>query len=118
MSDKAWDKINPLDKELRGAFKHGMFDGTRCVIWMISGFELFNTRPYHNYENWAQGYCATDGRVFARAEDLDDCIAQFIAAAALTDEELAAKPWVRATEQMREKFGPFVGVQNQIAAAK
>lgn len=26
------------------------------VIEFISGFEYFNTRPYHNYETWGQGF--------------------------------------------------------------
>jgi hypothetical protein len=43
-------------------------------IEKICGFELFNTRPYHNYENWSDGYRITSGNIVAEAEDLDDAI--------------------------------------------
>jgi hypothetical protein len=29
------------------------------VIERVSGFELFNTEPYHNYENWGSGWRIT-----------------------------------------------------------
>lgn len=85
MSNKGWDKINPLDRDLRKAFGAGMFTGVKVRIEMVNGFELFNTRPYHNYETWSDGYQVTvysrdtddPGKplVFAVAEDLDDAIA-------------------------------------------
>ena len=93
MSDKDFKKLNPLDQMLRSVYTSGMIDGTRLVIRMVTGFEIFNTRPYHNYETWGTGYEATDGRVYARAEDLDDCIRLLCEAAVLPDDQL--KPWQR-----------------------
>lgn len=34
----------------------GMEDGVKQVILRHCGFELYNTRPYHNYETWSDGY--------------------------------------------------------------
>lgn len=50
-------------------------------ITLIRGFELFNTRPYHNYETWSDGYEVEafddDENIIAQtlAEDLDDALA-------------------------------------------
>lgn len=74
MSDKAFADLNELDQLLRRAYPTGMRDGVDVTITKVTGFELFNTRPYHNYETWSDGYRATDGTVSASAEDLDDCI--------------------------------------------
>ena len=53
----------------------GMFDGTVLTIEFIRGFELFNTRPYHNYENWSDGYrIKTHNGIVVQAEDLDDAL--------------------------------------------
>jgi hypothetical protein len=83
MSDKPWGKLNELDKALRRAFPVGMSkdqQGARCRIEMISGFELFNTRPYHNYETFSSGYRVSlpDGSFTASKEDLDDAIQALI----------------------------------------
>jgi hypothetical protein len=72
MSDKK--VIDPLDKLIRRTARCGMTDGTVMRIEFVSGFELFNTRPYHNYETWSQGYHVSGLGVFAKAEDLDDAI--------------------------------------------
>jgi len=83
MPDKSWDKINELDRLLRRTFPVGMDDnqqGVRCKIEMISGFELFNTRPYHNYETFSSGYRVSnpDESIVVYKEDLDDAIKEFI----------------------------------------
>ncbi len=60
----------------------GMTNSTnkQIRITLIRGFELFNTRPYHNYETWSDGYEAEAfdgvGNVIAQvsAEDLDDVL--------------------------------------------
>ena len=62
MSNKAWDKINPLDKLIRQTLRLGMDHGTFLKIEFIYGFEMFNTRPYHNYETWSGGYRVEDER--------------------------------------------------------
>lgn len=76
MSNKAWDKINPLDQLIRRTLNLGMSDGTFLTIDFIWGFEKFNTRPYHNYETWSGGYRVTDPKMDKsfQAEDLDDAL--------------------------------------------
>lgn len=80
MSEKGWHKLNELDQMLRRAKPSGMFDGVKVTIEMINGFELFNTRPYHNYETWSDGYRISDGRIRVQREDLDDAIKAFVSA--------------------------------------
>ncbi len=46
-----------------------------ATIEVIGGFELFNTRPYHNYETWGQGYRITAQGITVESEYLDDAIA-------------------------------------------
>jgi len=46
-----------------------------ATIEVIGGFEAFNTRPYHNYEDWGQGYRITSQGITVKAEDLDDALA-------------------------------------------
>jgi hypothetical protein len=74
MSNKKWDQVNPLDKLIRQTSKCGMTEGTVVTVEFISGFELFNTRPYHNYETWSQGYRVKGLGVDVEREDLDDAI--------------------------------------------
>ena len=78
MSDKAFDKLNPLDQLIRRNLSPGPArSGVLLTITFVSGFELFNTRPYHNYETFSDGYHVTDGTKTVRAEDLDDALAKF-----------------------------------------
>lgn len=76
MSNKAWSKINELDKLIRQTLKLGMDSGTFLKIEYVYGFEKFSTRPYHNYETWAGGYRVTDPRhdLVIEEEDLDDAL--------------------------------------------
>jgi len=78
MSDKDWKKLNPLDVLIRRTARCGMEDATVLTIEFISGFELFNTRPYHNYETWGQGYRVRGRGVVAQREDLDDAINEWV----------------------------------------
>jgi hypothetical protein len=80
MSNKGIGSLNSIDRDLRRAYPVGMRDGVDCVIRKITGFEKFNTRPYHNYETWSDGYEACDGVVFASGEDLDECVAALLEA--------------------------------------
>jgi hypothetical protein len=77
MSDKDWTKLNPLDVLIRRTARCGMEDGIVLTIEFLSGFELFNTRPYHNYETWGQGYRVTGRGVVVQREDLDDAITEW-----------------------------------------
>jgi hypothetical protein len=74
MPDKAWKKLNEIDVMLRKAYPTGMREGLDITIEKRTGFELFNTRPYHNYETWSDGYWAYDDKFQVKSEDLDDCI--------------------------------------------
>lgn len=82
MSDKGWKNLTKTDQRIRKMSPNrGMTDRTepQIRITLIRGFELFNTRPYHNYENWSDGYTAEafwEGYIvaYASAEDLDDCL--------------------------------------------
>lgn len=57
---KQFDKLLPEDQRLKRAFPIRMTDDveTRVTITLVTGFELFNTRPYHNLETWSSGYNA------------------------------------------------------------
>ncbi len=77
MSDKRWDQLNELDILIRRTAKCGMDVGTIATIEFISGFELFNTRPYHNYETWSQGYRVSGRGVTVEKEDLDDAVKEW-----------------------------------------
>jgi hypothetical protein len=71
VSDKPFKALNVLDQELRRANGIGMEEGTKLIIKRICGFELFNTRPYHNYESWSDGYNIIgrlDGQAMGREE--------------------------------------------------
>jgi hypothetical protein len=68
------------DKRLRRLFPTQMWDNNEiiCTIRLFGGFEFFNSRPYHNYETWSEGYEITTGdrygNIDVTAEDLDDAI--------------------------------------------
>lgn len=81
MSDKPFDQLNELDRIIQRAARCGMDVGTIVTIEFISGFELFNTRPYHNYETWSQGYRVTGRGVTVECEDLDDAVKAWAAKA-------------------------------------
>lgn len=83
MSNKPFAKLNALDQLVRQTARCGMTEGTVMVIEYISGFELFNTRPYHNYETWSQGWRVHGLGVWIEREDLDEAVAAW--AKAVTD---------------------------------
>jgi hypothetical protein len=55
-----------------------MMSGTKITIELINGFELFNTRAYHNYETWSDGWKISDGNITVKGEDLDDAVNIFV----------------------------------------
>ncbi len=77
MSNKAAAKLNVLDTLVRQTARCGMTQGTVMTIEFISGFELFNTRPYHNYETWSQGWRVHGLGVIVDREDLDDAVREW-----------------------------------------
>jgi len=89
MSNKPFTRLNELDQKLRRIKPVDMSDTTKLTIRMINGFELFNTRPYHNYETWADGYIVEDEEIKVQSEDLDDAINEFIA----VKENPITAPW-------------------------
>jgi hypothetical protein len=77
MSDKKRSLLNPLDILIRDTARCGMDEGVVMTIEFISGFEKFNTRPYHNYETWGQGYRVKGKDVTVEREDLDDALIEW-----------------------------------------
>ena len=77
--NKPFYQLNPLDQQLRRSFPTRPVIGTRVKIELISGYELFNTRAHHNYEDWSDGYRVSlpDGSLAIEKEDLDDAILAF-----------------------------------------
>ncbi len=77
MSDKPRERLNSIDRDIRKAVPvPGYFGGVKvlCTIERIAGFELFNTRRYHNYETWSDGWRVQDENVYVEREDLDDAV--------------------------------------------
>lgn len=114
MSDKPYKELDNADMALRMATPVGMEEGVKQVILRHCGFEFYNTRPYHNYETWSDGYIIMgrkDGKamsyewfieqyelphsqraelfVSVSAEDLDDAAIKF--AKAVGQEEKVLK---------------------------
>ncbi len=81
MSNKPREQLNDINRKLREAFPAGMCDSTivQVKIEKICGFELFNTRPYHNYETWSDGWRITREDIVVEAEDLDEAVDRFLA---------------------------------------
>jgi hypothetical protein len=75
MSDKDHRKLTDIERLIDRVYAPNMTDSLQFTVRRQCGFELFNTRPYHNYETWSCGYYAEDvfGNV-ASAEDLEDCL--------------------------------------------
>ena len=94
MSNKAWKNINELDKLIQQTARCGMTDGTVMVIEFISGFEKFNTRPYHNYETWGQGYRVHGLGVKVEREDLDDAVKEWARLVMLKREGTESRDYV------------------------
>jgi len=80
MSNKPYARLNEIDRKLRQAFPADMCNTTivQLKIEKICGFELFNTRPYHNYESWSDGWRITAGDITVEEEDLDDAVDKFL----------------------------------------
>lgn len=87
MSNKTFNQLWPADKAMRKLKPVGMRQGVDLTVELIIGFELFNTRPYHNYETWSNGYRVYDNEIDVKAEDLDEALALFAEA------KKNPKPW-------------------------
>ncbi len=80
MPNKKWDQLTCIDRKLRRLFPTQMWKNDEIIVTieMFGGFEFFNTRPYHNYENWSAGYRIKTGdrygNIVVTAEDLDDAL--------------------------------------------
>ena len=77
MPNKDWDKLWEADRAIRTIKPVDMSDGVKLTIELINGFEKFNSRSYHNYETWSDGYRISDGEDTVEAEDLDDALCRF-----------------------------------------
>jgi len=80
MSNKPFEQLCEPDKLLRRILSDGpgQIQGTLLTIELIHGFELFNTRPYHNYETWSKGYRVSGYGITIESEDLDDAIREWV----------------------------------------
>ena len=79
MSNKKFSKLNILDQMIRKELPATMNDGVHLTIEFFSGFEIFNTRPYHNLETWSDGYKLTDDQGYtASGEDLDEAVQKWV----------------------------------------
>lgn len=79
MSDKPRERLNEIDRLLRRAVPTCMCSGTvQLTIEKVCGFEKFNTRRYHNYETWADGWRISDGTTTVEREDLDDAVKAWV----------------------------------------
>lgn len=71
MSNKGLSQLADPDLDLRLSSSVDMEDGIKQIILRHCGFELYNTRPYHNYETWSDGYIVIgrrDGKAMTREE--------------------------------------------------
>lgn len=95
MSDKKRSELWEIDRLLREAHPVVGMCSThvQVTIEKVCGFELFNTRAYHNYETWSDGYRLTAGvetglitplhnrpehPLSVQAEDLDDAVRLYV----------------------------------------
>lgn len=101
MSNKYPNSLSKEDQLLRQAYPPIQFSGVQVTIEKICGFELFNDRPYHNYETWSDGYRASDGFYKVEAEDLDDCVRLLCA---LKTNKALVKPWHFVKQEDRQAF--------------
>lgn len=95
--------LEPLDRRLREAlpppngFEGKSASGIQVRIDKVCGFELFNTRPYHNHETWSDGYEVVgtlDGEGWNPFSAFEDA-----ALAAGLDADLIRTLWQAATGQ-------------------
>jgi len=77
MPNKWWHQLNGLDADLRLSSRIGMEEGIKQIIIRQCGFELYNTRPYHNYEDWSDGYIIM-GRGDGKAMNLEEATELFL----------------------------------------
>jgi len=79
MSDKPFNQLCEPDQLLRRAIPEGpnQIHGVVCTIEVLHGFELFNTRPYHNYETWSKGYRVSGFGITVEKEDMDDAVREW-----------------------------------------
>lgn len=79
MPDKPFEQLCEVDQLVRRAKPVGMDDGVHVTFEFFTGFELFNTRPHHNYETWSGGWRVTGLDVVIEREDLDDAVREWAA---------------------------------------
>ncbi|MEX0597517.1 MAG: hypothetical protein WD512_13570 [Candidatus Paceibacterota bacterium] len=77
MSNKPFNNLNEIDQKLRRLRPVGWDQKSpKITIEMIEEFEYFNTRPYHNYETFSDGYRIKDHKtgITVQAEDLNEAV--------------------------------------------
>lgn len=112
-SVRCMDHLSLIEQKLRAALPHGLFDGTMVTITMTSGFENFSRGiPYHNYEDWGQGFTIEGFGIKYTHEYLDTAIDEWIKiyVNSLPDEtpDLRKKVWVqKKLAALSPKFSGF-----------
>jgi hypothetical protein len=104
MPNKNWNQLCQTDKIIRQMFPTQMWGNNEVILTIefYGGFELFNYRPYHNYETWSEGYRVKTGNRYGNlsvtAEDLDDALKKM-------QEEL--EQWVKDMPEEERKNYPL-----------
>ena len=107
MSNKPWNKCDPLDRALKSLCPPGPAnEGVQIRIELRCGFEAFNTRPYHNYETWGHGWTIDGLGVQVTQEDLDDAVRVFVERVSKLQAGDGLKPWERGMVRPQET-GPL-----------
>jgi len=110
MSDKRFEQLWEIDQRLRKLFPTTMWSNNETIVTirMFGGFEFFNTRPYHNYENWSSGYEIKTGEryggIVVTAEDLDDAIKKLEIELGKYEKEKKYDPCPNCLEKDFEKY--------------
>jgi hypothetical protein len=90
------DRPGTLGRELKSVAPTGpATTGVQLRIELRCGFEMFNDRPYHNYETWAHGWFIDGCGVQASGEDLAKTVARFVELARKAQADEDIKPWER-----------------------
>lgn len=76
------------------------------TIAFVSGFEKFNTRPFHNYETWAQGWRVSGLGVTLEREDLDDAVSEWAKYVGLQREGKEIPRWAQSSPAEAAKTLP------------
>ena len=68
-----------ISKQIRREIPPGTeTEPVELTIEYLTGFELFNTRPYHNYETFSTGWRVSGRGIKVEFEDLETAVTQYL----------------------------------------